>query len=243
MSVSTTPAPARTDRTTARSTVAPQTDDTPVRGSRPLAALLLAAPALLAGGIALHPDDTHGVEHTLRAVGGDQQVMWSVIHLLEPIAWLLMGVALLLALPRMASGRGRRLLSTAAVFAAIGFPAIALIVYSHGEAILFMAATDVPASTYGPLFEQYESGFPLAALPSLLGRVGLLLAAIGLFRARTVPVWAAALLLVPALALGSTGGLPLAVGLPVLFGPLLVALGMIARRVATTGGPALHTGR
>lgn len=244
MSVSTTPAPARTDVAVTSSTAVPPTGTAaPTRGSRPLATLLLAAPALLAGGIALHPDDTHGVEHTLRAVGGSQQLLWSVIHLVEPVAWMLMGVTLLLALPRMAADRGRRLLSVAAVFAAIGFPAIALIVYSHGEAFLFMAATDVQASTYGPLFEQYETGFPLAALPSMLGRVGLLLAAIGLLRARTIPVWAATLLLVPAFGLGSTGGLPLAIGIPVTLGPLLVAFGFCARRIAATGGPALHTGR
>ena len=244
MTVSTTPAPARTDRATTASAAVPQTDPAArTRGSRPLAALLLAAPLLLAGGVVLHPDDTHGVEHTLDAVGGSQQLLWSAIHLLEPAAWMLIGITLLFALPRMASDRGRRLLTTAAVFAAIGFSSIALLVYSHGEAFLFMAATDVPASTYEPLFEQYETGFPLAALPSLLGRVGLLLAAIGLIRARTVPVWAAALLLVPAFALGSTGGLPLAIGIPALFGPLVVAVAVIARRVAATGGPALHTGR
>ena len=242
MTVSTTPAPARTDRTTTPVAAQTQADDR-TRGSRPLAALLVAAPLLLAGSVALHPDDTHGVEHTLRAVGGDDQLLWSLIHLLEPIAWLLNGFTLLLALPRMASGRGRRLLSIAAVFAAIGFPSLALIVYSHGEAFLFMAATDVAPSTYGPLFEQYETGFPLAAIPSLFGRVGLLLAAIGLIRARTIPMWAACLVLVPAFALGSTGGLPLAIGIPVLLGPLVVAFGVCARRIATTGGPALHTGR
>ena len=242
MTVSTTPAPARTDRSPSARTQPPSAADR-TRGSRPLAATLVAAPVLLAGSVALHPDDTHGVEHTLRAVGGQDQLLWSVIHLLEPIAWLLMGITLLLALPRMASGRGRRLLTIAAVFAAIGFPSIALIVYSHGEAFLFMASTDVPPSTYGPLFEQYETGFPLAAIPSLLGRIGLLLAAIGLFRARTLPLWAAGLLLVPAFALGSTGGLPMAIGIPLLLGPLVAAFAVMARRVATTGGPALHTGR
>ena len=241
MTVSTTPAPARTDRPT--TATAEPTTQKRSGGSKPLAALLLAAPLLLAGSIALHPDDTHGVEKTLGAVGGDDKLLWSVIHLLEPTAWMLMGLTLLFALPRMASGRGRRLLSIAAVFAAIGFPSLALIVYGHGEAFLFMASTDVAPSVYEPLYEKFERGFPLAAIPSLLGRIGLLLAAIGLMRARTIPMWAAGLLMVPAFALGSTGGLPLAIGLPILLGPLLVGLGFCARRIATTGGPALHTGR
>ena len=80
---------------------------------------------------------------------------------------------------------------------------------------------------------------PLAALPSLLGRVGLLLAAAGLLRARTVPLWAALLLILPALAMGALGGMPLAVGLPMLFGSLLAALVPCALRVARTGGRAL----
>ena len=241
MTVSTTPAPARTDRPT---TVATPTPDAPAaRGSKPLATLLMAAPVLLAGSIAVHPDDTHGVEKTLAAIGGDEKVLWGLIHLAEPVAYLMLGITLLLALPRMAAGRGRRLLSVGGVLAAIGFSSIALIVYGHGEAFLMMASTDVEPSVYAPLFEKFETGMPLAALPSMLGRLGLLLAAIGLLRARTVPVWAAAALFVPAFALGSTSALPLAIGLGVAFGPLLVAFGACASRIATTGGPALHSGR
>ena len=243
MTVTTTPAPARTDRIAGSPTAtgAPADPAAPTRrgGSRPLAGLLIAAPLLLLGSILLHPDDTHGVEHTLEAVGGAERVLWSAVHLVEPAAWLLLGVTLLLALPRMAGERGRRPLTVAGVLVAIGFPAIALIVYGHGEAFAFMASTDVAPQVYAPLFERFETAMPLAALPSLLGRLGLLVAAAGLLRARTVPVWAALALVVPALALGSTSGLPMAIGLGIVFAPLLVVLGLVARRVATTGGPAL----
>ena len=238
MTVTTTPAPARTDRPAVASTPVPG-DTGPFGGSCPLAVSLLAAPLLLVASVVLHPDDTRGVERTLAAVGGSDKVVWSVIHLLEPAAWLAIGVTLLLALPRMAGRRGRGLLTTAGVLAAIGFPSLALIVYSHGEAFAFMAATGVEPSTYDALFAQFETGFPLAALPSLLGRIGLLVAAAGLVRARTVPVWAALLLAVPAVALGAVGNLPLAVGLSVVFGSLLVPLAFCARRIAVTGGPAL----
>jgi len=234
VTISTTPVPARTD----------DAEAAPARrfgGSRPLAVLLLTAPVLLSAAVLAHPDDTHGVGATLAAIRGADGLRWALIHLLEPAGWALLGLALLLALPRMAGalGRGRGLLTTAAVACAIGFPAVSLIVYGHGEAFRAMAGTDVAAETYGPLFEQFESGMPLAALPSLLGRVGLLLAAAGLLRARTVPLWAALLLILPALAMGALGGMPLAVGLPMLFGSLLAALVPCALRVARTGGRAL----
>jgi hypothetical protein len=137
--------------------------------------------------VAVHPDDTHGVEHTLEAIGGDASFAWTFTHLVEPYAWALFGVALLLVLPRMAGAKGGRFLQVGAWMSWIGYTALAFIVYGHGETFRFMAATDVEPSVYGPLFEQFETGMPLAALPSLLGRVGLLLAVIGLVRARTVP--------------------------------------------------------
>lgn len=234
MTVTTTSPRARTDRTA----------DVPARpaaerGSRPLAVLTVAAPLLLAASIALHPDDTGGVERTLTAIGGDDGLRWAAVHLLEPAAWALMGTTLLLALPRMAGRRGRGLLKTAGVLVAVGFTSLAMLVHAHGEAFRHMAATDVDPSTYAALFEQFEVAMPLAALPSLLGRVGLLLATVGLVRARTLPLWAALPLAVPAVLLGSTGGLPLLVGVPLLLGPLVLTLGAVARRVATTGGPAL----
>ena len=145
--------------------------------------------------------------------------MWTLIHMLEPAAWMLLGVSLLLALPRMAGARGGTLLKIAGVLGAIGFSALSLMVYAHGEAFLLMTATDVDPTVYAPLFEQFEVGLPMAALPSLLGRIALLLAVVGLVRAGTVPVWAALPLLVPVVMIGSSGVLPLAVGLTTAFGP------------------------
>lgn len=221
----------------------PATSDAPApkaeRGSRPLAVATVAAPLLLAGGVLAHPDDTRGVEHTLSTIGGDASLAWTVTHLVEPFAWVLLGITLLLTLPRMAGRRGGALLRTAGVLSAVGYSAVGFIVYAHGETFRFMAATDVEPSVYGPLFEQYEQAMPLAALPSLLGRLGLLLAIIGLLRARTVPVWAALLLVPTVVLMGSAGFLPLALGIALFFGPLVVGLAVCARRVARTGGPAL----
>jgi hypothetical protein len=155
----------------------------------------------------------------------------------------LFGVTLLLALPRMAGVRGGRLLKIGAVLSAIGFSSIGFIVYAHGETYRFMAQTlspgSVEPSVYGPLFERFEQAIPLAAFPSLLGRLGLLLAVIGLVRARTVPLWAAVGLLSPVVFMGTGGGLPIALALGLFFVPLLVGIVYIARHVARTGGPAL----
>jgi hypothetical protein len=200
---------------------------------------LAAAPVLLAAGVAVHPDDAHGVERTMEAI--DSSWTWTFTHLVEPYAWALLGIALLLALPRMAgpTGRGRRLLGTAAWMCAVGYVSLGFIVYGHGEAYRHMAATDVEPAAYTELFDRFNEAIPLAALPSLLGRLGLLLAVIGLVRARTVPVWAAALLMGPVALMGAGGMLPMAVGLSLFFGPLVVGCAVLARRVARTGGPAL----
>jgi hypothetical protein len=208
-------------------------------GSKPLAVAAVAAPVALAAGVAVHPDDTHGVEHTLEAIGGDASLAWTFTHLVEPYAWALFGVALLLVLPRLAGAKGGRFLRIGALMSWIGYTSIGFIVYGHGETFRFMAATDVEPSVYAPLFEQFETGMPLAALPSLLGRVGLLLAVIGLIRARTVPVWTSLALLTPVLLMGTMGFLPYWLGMSLFFGPLIVGMAVLGRTVARTGGPAL----
>jgi hypothetical protein len=219
------------------------TDDspagTPTFGSRPLAVATVAAPVALAAGVAVHPDDTHGVEHTLEAIGGDASFAWTFTHLVEPYAWALFGLALLLVLPRMAGAKGGRFLRTAAWMSWVGYTALGLMVYAHGETFRFMAATDVEPSVYAPLFDQFQTSMPLAAMPSLLGRVGLLLAVIGLIRARTVPLWVSLSLLTPVVLMGTMGFLPYWLGMALFFGPLVVGMAGLALRVARTGGPAL----
>ena len=236
MTVTTTPVPARTD--------APTADvERPVRtrgGSRPLAVALLAAPLALLGGILLHPDDAHGFTRTMEVVR-DGQLQWGAVHLLEPAAWVLLGLAMLLAMPRLAAERGRRPLVAGGVLCAVGFTSIGLIVYGHGEAFLHLSALDPEVTAgYAPLFERFETGMPLAAVPSLLSKVGLLLVAAGLVRARTVPLPVALGVVVAAVVMGGlVAGLPFGLGFVVTFGPF-VALALCAfRRLATTGGPAL----
>lgn len=210
------------------------------RGSRPLAALTALAPLTVPVAVLLHPDDTGGAKATLDALAGDERALWAATHLLEPLAWLGLGTALLLALPRLAPGRGRRLVTIGAPLAFVGYVCIAFIVYGHGEAFLHMSADGVDRTAMGPLFDIYEDGMPLAALPSLLSRLGVVVAAVGLIRARTIPLWAPLLLLASpfTFSAGATD-LPLLVSIPLAFAPLVAPLALIARKVAVEGGPAL----
>jgi len=209
-------------------------------GSPILAKLFLAAPVLLGTAVAIHPDDTHGSVHTLAHIAGDDRGRWIAAHLLEPFSWLLLGVVLLFTLPRLAPGRGRRLAVPAAVLGIIGAVAIGFIVYAHGEAFVFMTNTHIDHHTLQPLFDQFEEkGFPLAAIPSLGYRLGVLLGGIGLFRARTVPRWAAVLLSVSAVTLSAGSGAPVPVMIALAVGPMLAVAIASYRTIATTGGPAL----
>ena len=212
-------------------------------GSRLLAAVTAVAPLTVAGGVMLHPDDTQGVHHTLTHIAGDDRVMWMVTHLVEPFGWLLVGATLLLALPRLAPGRGRRIVAPAALLAFVGYASMAFIVYGHGEAFLFMSTSGIDYAAMEPLFEQFESGMPLAAIPSLGAGLGVILAGIGLLRARTVPRWAASLLIVAPVvfALFPKDVLPMAATAVIIFAPLVAGLAGLAPRIANSGGPALPT--
>jgi hypothetical protein len=77
------------------------------RGSRLLAGLSVLAPVLVGTGVLFHPDDTKGAEHTLEHLAGDERTMWTIVHLVEPFAWLLVATTLLLALPRLVADGGR----------------------------------------------------------------------------------------------------------------------------------------
>lgn len=212
----------------------------PRDGSPGLARLLVAGPVLLATAVVLHPDDTHGAVRTLASIEGGDRARWIAMHLLEPFTWLLIGITLLFALPRLAPGKGRRLAATAGVLAAIGATAIGFIVYSHGEAFVYMTNTHISHATLSPLFDQYEkTGFPLAAIPSLAYRLALVFGGIGLFRARTVPRWAAVLLAVGAVTFAVGDSVPLAASIVLAVGPMLAATIGMYRTVANTGGPAL----
>lgn len=84
---------------------------------------------------------------------------------------------------------------------------------------------------------------PTAAHPDTHGAEATLTAIGGLRRARTVPVVTGTALVVPVVLLGAGGSLPLLLGLPLVFGPIVGCSACIARRVARNGGPALGSAR
>lgn len=211
-------------------------------GSRPLAVAAVAAPLLLAAGVVLHPDDDAGAERLLPELA-ESPLRWALVHMVEPFAWLLLGVVMLLVLPRLAAGRGRRLVVTGGVMCMASFGALGMLTYSHGEAYLFMSQTDTAPAVYAALYDTYLNGVPMAAPFAPLGTLGLAIAAIGLLRARTLPRWSPVLLFVTPVTMLSAGNFGPVIGPIVFLAPLLALLVPAARVVARTGGPALPTGR
>jgi hypothetical protein len=206
------------------------------RGSRLLAAAVIAAPLAVATAVTIHPADTGGAARTLARLAGEDRVMWTIAHVLETYGWLFVGTTLLLALPRLAPDRGRRLVVTGAVLAFIGYASLAFVVYGHGEAYLVMSGEGMDPSAMTPVFEQYQDGMPLAAIPSLLARIGVLLAGIGLLFGRRLPYWVAALVTISPLLASVQPTLPLPLGLLAAFGPMTVAMIAAAPKIADAHG-------
>ena len=163
-----------------------------------LAVLVAVAPVLRMFGIVFHPHDTADAVATIAHVDA-VSVQWALVHLLEPYGMLLLGVAGFVLL-RLAPTRGRRVATAGAVLFGVGCAALAMVVYSHGEAYLFMTHPSVDAGDVTDLYRRFDSGVPLGApfIPAF--NLGALLLGIGLFRAGTVSRVAAAVFAVSTVA-------------------------------------------
>lgn len=193
------------------------------RAASGVVALVVGAPLALATAIAIHPQDTSDAAATLARVAGGDRVRWTVAHLLEPLAWLLVALVLLLA-ARLGSGKGKRLVQAGGVLGAIGAAASALIVYGHGEAYLHMTAEGMNLQTMEPLYHRFYEAMPIAGPLAMLFRVGLLLLGAGLFRTKAVPRWAAVLIGLVPLVMGSVATAPMVVTAAVAGGALVAGL-------------------
>lgn len=164
------------------------------RGTLAMAALLIIAPVLRAVAIVAHPYDTADAATTLALI--DQMAgRWAVVHLVEPIAWVLLGLSGFVLL-RLTPDKGRRLATAGALLFAIGAVGTAMLVYGHGEAYLFMTDSTVAAADMHDLYAVYHDGVPLAAPLAPLHLLGAFLLAAGLFRSGRVPAVAAFVLAV-----------------------------------------------
>lgn len=217
------------------STLAPRPPTTP-RQRRPWAArlvagLVVAAPTALATAVLLHPNDTTDAADTLGRIADAERARWIAVHLLEPVAWLALAAVLLLA-ATIRVGRARWPVRVGALMAAAGAVGAALIVYGHGEAYRFMTEPGMDLAAMEPLYDHFNDDVPMAAVFAGLFQPGMLVLGIGLWRARAVPRWAAALIALTPVTMLVTAGAAPAVGAIVIGLPMIAGLAGSARTIA-----------
>jgi hypothetical protein len=184
-----------------------------------LRSILPVVPAVtLVLAVALHPRDTPEGAATLARIAGGDRVRWMVVHLLEPASWLLLGAVAFVA-SRIAAEKGRSLITMGGALAGLGAVSIALIVYSHGEAYLFMSSPGIDLSAMEKLYDRYYHGMPLVGPLGLAFWLGMMVLGIGLYRSGVVPRWAAILLaLAPAVNFAGKALPAVVIGLPLVGG-------------------------
>jgi type IV secretory pathway VirB2 component (pilin) len=207
----------------------------PIRRARSHAAfavtaLAIAAPLALTTAVAIHPADTSDAAATLGRIATGDRVRWTVAHLLEPFAWLVLALVLLLA-ARLGTGKGTRLVQAGGVLGAIGASATALIVYGHGEAYLQMTAGGIDLETMEPLYDRFYEAMPLAAPVAMFFRLGLVLLGVGLFLTKAVPRWAAALITLVPIIMGAVATAPAVVTAVVVGITLVTGMAGCARAI------------
>lgn len=176
----------RPTRSEVGSTTAARTD----RRTLALAAILVLAPVLRMISILIHPLDTADAAATLDLVD-EASVRWAVAHLLEPYSTLLIGAAGFVLL-RLTPGRGRGIATVGAALFGLGAAGLAMLVYAHGQAYLFMTHPSVDPADMTELYAQFHEGLPLAAPFIPMFTIGAALLAVGLVRGGRVH-WGAAL--------------------------------------------------
>jgi hypothetical protein len=162
----------------------------PTGSARLLAALPVVPAVTLLVAVALHPRDTADAAATLARIAGPDRGRWILVHLLEPFSWLLLGVVAVMA-THISS---HALVKLGGWLAALGAVSIALIVYSHGEAYLFMTSPGIDLAAMEELYGRFYKGMPLVGPVGLAFWLGMLVLGVGLYRSKAVPRWAAVLL-------------------------------------------------
>ena len=202
-----------------------------------MCALLLAGPLLFQLGYALHPSLPMDVEGALAEVA-DVRTRNAAAKVMVAVGGLLV-VALVLAYRRwLVPDRGRVLATVGAALVAIGLGANALSQATYGYLLYWATDPDVARSAGVDVVAAAESSSELVTVPVSfflmpVFAVGLVLVAVALWRAGTVPRWVPVGIVVAGLAAGAigTGPLMLAV-LAVDVAVAATALAHVARRAA-----------
>jgi len=155
---------------------------------------MLAGPALLLAGFAIHPSDTGSSAKVLKTIS-DHHAEWVAAHVLLFAAAVLL-IPAFLSLARLVTRRERRVAGIATglvVFAAVGLGAAAAFEQLVGVAAQLIG--DAPAMAR--LLDAAQDSIPFMGtllLPQLAVALGFPTMAWALGRSRTVPAWAAAIM-------------------------------------------------
>jgi hypothetical protein len=192
-----------------------------------LCALLLAGPVLFDLGYALHPSLPADVDAALAEVA-DVRTRHAAAKMMVAVGGLLL-IALVLAYRRwLVPGRGRGLATVGAALVAVGSAANALSQATHGYLLYWASDPGVAPPAGVAVVETAEASTDLVTLPVSffsipLFALGMVLMAIALWRAGTVPRWVPVGMVVACLAAGAIGT-----------GPLMLAVLVLDLAVAAT---------
>lgn len=163
--------------------------------------------------------------------------VWLAAHVLMTLGGMLLLLGLL-AIPRLARGRGRRTVVVGATLSAVGAVCTALGDFAHGS-LAYVLVGDVPAEQSLQIQDQFFTQPLLAAvsMPGLLLPLGMLVLGGGLLYSRAVPTPAALLVLVAPVAV-QVGYMLTALPMPVMVLPLVAGLSWVSLTLAGRALPA-----
>ena len=195
---------------------APPRHDPARRWLLTVGALLLAGPILFDLGYALHPTLPMDVEAALAEVV-DVRTRHAAAKVMVAFGGLLM-IALLITYRRwLVPARGRVIATVGTAFAALGLAANSLSQSAHGYLLYWASAPEVDPSAGVDVVSAAESATAPVTLPVSfwsvpLFAVGLVLVAVALWRAGSVPRWVPVGIVVAGVAAGAIGTGPLMLG-------------------------------
>lgn len=165
------------------------------RSHRAPAAALAGGGVLAAAALSMHPRGRVDDVEFVRRVE-ESPAFWLSGHVLMAVSGILLLLGLL-AVPRLARGRGRRAVAVGAGLSAVGAVSTALGDFAHG-ALAYVLVGAVPVERSLQIQEQFFTQPLLAAvsMPGLLLPLGMLVLGGGLLYARAVPAPAALLVLI-----------------------------------------------